>query len=140
MGDISKNFSMYEFIQSDTANAKKIDNTPTKVNEMKIIDLVMNICQPVRDYMNISCTVNSGYRCPALNKAVGGATNSAHMQGGAADITFGSKTLNKKAFDWIKKNCKYRQLIWEKGDSSGPQWIHVEYRDGDNKMQVLNLK
>lgn len=140
MGDISKNFSMCEFVQSNTAKEKKIDNTPNEIIEGNIIKLVINILQPLRDFMGVSCTVNSGYRCPALNKAIGGATNSAHMQGGAVDITFGSKTLNKKAFDWIKKNCKYRQLIWEKGDSTGPQWIHVEFKESDNKMQVLNVK
>ena len=136
MGDISKNFSMYEFIQSDTAKAKKIDNIATELNKNNIIVLVENILQPVRDYMGISCGINSGYRFPALTQAVGGSTSSAHMLGTAADITFGSKALNKKAFEWIKANCKYRQLIDEKNFT----WIHVEYREGDNKMQVLAIK
>lgn len=133
---ISKNFKLDEFTASTTAKQNKIDNSPTKEVENNIILLVNNVLQPLRDYMGISCKINSGYRCPALNKKIGGAANSAHMNGGACDFTFGSKTLNKKAFEWIKQNCKYRQLIDEKDLS----WVHVEYREDDNKKQVLKIK
>ena len=57
------------------------------------------------------------------------------MLGTCADITLGSIEKNKLAFDWIKDNCNFRQLIWEKGG----QWIHVEYLESDNKKQILNI-
>ena len=132
---ITKNFSMSEFTYSDTATQHKIDNTPSHQTQDNIIKLVNNVLQPLRDYMGISCSINSGYRCPALNKKIGGATNSAHMSGCAADINFGSKQLNKKAFEWIKQNCEFRQLIDEKNFA----WVHVEYRDGDNRKQILKI-
>lgn len=140
MGDISKNYSMQEFIKSNVATANNIDNTPNEEVKKNIIKLVNNILQPLRDYMGIPGIINSGYRCPKLNAKVGGASNSAHMLGTAVDIQFGTRELNKKAYEWIKSNCKFRQLIWEKGDDSGPQWIHVEFREGDLKNQVLRIR
>lgn len=140
MGDISKNFSMHEFINSTVAKDKKIDNTPSEDVKRNIKKLVEKVLQPLSDYMGIPCFINSGYRCPKLNAAVNGASTSAHMLGTAVDINFGSRALNKKAYEWIKNNCKFRQLIWEKGDDTGPQWIHVEYREGDLKNQVLRIK
>lgn len=142
MGDISKDFSMYEFINSNVAKKYNIDNSPSKIIESKLIKLVNNILQPLRNYMGVSCTINSGYRCPQLNshKDIKGAVNSSHLRGTASDITFGSREMNKKAFLWIRDNCKFTQLIWEKGDSNGPQWIHIDYDESNLKSQVLTIK
>ncbi|MGL5692066.1 MAG: D-Ala-D-Ala carboxypeptidase family metallohydrolase [Bacteroidales bacterium] len=140
MGDITTNFSYKEFTKSNTATAKGIDNRATDEIKGRIKKLTIKILQPLRDYMDVSCTINSGFRCKELNTVLKGATNSRHMKGTAADITFGTLELNKKAYTWIKDNCVYRQLIWEKGDDSGPSWIHVEYDEFDNKCQVLRIK
>lgn len=135
MDKISKNFSMSEFIKSDTAIKRKIDNTPSKEVESNIKTLVINVLQPLRDYMECSATINSGYRCKALNDVVKGSKTSGHMSGRCADVTFGSKSLNKKAFEWVKNNCKYRQLI----DEYDFKWVHIDYDKSDNKMQVLKI-
>ena len=80
--------------------------------------------------------MNSGYRCPALNKAVGGTTTSQHMSGQAADIDTGDRQQNKLLFEYIRKNLPYDQLIEE----SNFAWVHVSYRaDGRNRNQVLKL-
>ena len=81
-------------------------------------------------------TVNSGYRCPKLNDAVGGAKNSQHMRGEAADITAGSKMENKRLFELIWDNLPFDQLI----DESNYSWVHVSYvSTSKNRKQILSL-
>jgi Ulp1 family protease len=79
--------------------------------------------------------VNSGYRSPAVNKAVGGVRNSQHSLGEAADITVQSRQGNKKLFEIIRDNLNFDQLINERDFS----WIHVSYKsEEENRKQVLN--
>ena len=117
-----------------------IGNHPTKDIERNLIDLVDNVLDPLREAIGAPITVNSGYRSPILNMKVGGASTSQHTKGEAADITRGSRAQNKNLFYWIKENCDFDQLIWEFGDSSGPDWVHVSYRKGNNRKQVLKSK
>ena len=134
---ITKNFSLNEFTRSATADKLGIDNSlPLDgISDLYIKNLVVHLLQPLRNALNQQIKINSGYRCSELNTAVSGAKNSHHMLGTCADITLGSIEKNKLAFDWIKDNCNFRQLIWEKGG----QWIHVEYLESDNKKQILNI-
>lgn len=129
---LSRNFSLNEMLITSTG----IPNIPTykEINNMKL--LVQNVLQPLRDYMGIPIIVTSGFRSKAVNSAVGGSKTSGHMLGTAADITAGHKTLNKKIYNYIRDNCEYRQLINEYDYT----WIHVEYREGDNKKQELVIK
>ena len=87
MGTISKNFSYKEFEESETAIRKGIANV---INTTEIRDsvkaLVLNVLQPLRDAWGKPLHINSGYRCPALNEAVGGVATSAHLYGQAADV------------------------------------------------------
>lgn len=133
---LSNNFDLAEFVKSDTATRLGIDNTPTFQEVENIARLVVNVLQPLRNAYGKPITVNSGYRCPALNKAVGGSTTSSHMKGEAADITAGSKEENKVLFELVKKlNLSFDQLIDEKDFS----WVHVSYRKGNNRNQILHL-
>jgi hypothetical protein len=59
------------------------------------------------------------------------------MTGRAVDITTEN---NKKVFDFIRNNLTFDQLIWEEGDDSQPAWIHVSYREGNNRNQVLRYR
>ena len=94
------------------------------------------VLEPARKFMGLPIKVNSGYRSEAVNKAVGGAKNSQHMVGEAADITLGSKELNKQLFEWMQHNVEYDQLI----DEKNYQWIHVSYKRAEkNRMQILHL-
>jgi hypothetical protein len=80
--------------------------------------------------------VNSFFRSKEVNKAVGGASTSQHLFGEAIDLTTGNKEDNKKLFEWAKKNLTYDQIINEYDYS----WIHISYRSGKNRMQVLSIK
>ena len=99
--------------------------------------MVEKVLQPVRDLWGKPVQVNSGYRCPALNKAVGGASASQHLTGKAADITAGSVSANKELFNLIAKSgIEYDQLI----DEYDYKWIHISYNEGKNRKQILHLK
>lgn len=87
MGTISRNFSYCEFEASDTAKRLGIINAITTVEVREAVrELVLTVLQPLRDDWGEPLHVNSGYRCPALNKAVGGVPTSQHVKGEAADI------------------------------------------------------
>lgn len=113
-----------------------IANVPTDKEIENMKTLAVKILQPLREYMNRPIIVTSGYRSCEVNKAVKGSKNSGHMLGTAADITAGTRTLNKKMYEFIRDNCEFRQLINE----YNYQWVHVEYREGDNKKQELVIK
>lgn len=133
---MGKYFSIEELCQSDTANAKGIDNTPNALQRTNLENLITNILDPLREAYGKPIYVNSGFRCEALNKAVGGAKNSEHLSGSAADIDVHSVKGNKELFDLIQKlNLPFRQLIDEKNMS----WVHVSYNPTDIKRQVLKL-
>ena len=78
MDDLTKNFSYSEFTESSTAKARGIDNSlPNQAVRTAIKELAENILQPLRDAYGSGIRITSGYRCPALNKAVGGVATSA---------------------------------------------------------------
>ena len=83
---LSKHFKLSEFISSATATARKIENTPSLEAVSNLQKLCIHILEPLRENFNYPITISSGYRCSALNKAVGGAAASQHMTGEAADI------------------------------------------------------
>lgn len=130
-----KHFTIEEMTKSSTATAKGIDNTPSKDIEAKLQKLIEAILDPLREWYGKPIRVNSGYRCEALNEAIGGSKTSQHCLGEAADITAGSKEENKKLFEYIKDNLPFDQLINESDFS----WIHVSYREGRLRKQVLAL-
>jgi len=131
-----KYFTFQEFERSDTATRHAIDNALPKAVKRNVAALTDNILDPLREAWGRPITVNSGYRCPALNKAVGGAATSQHLTGHAADITTGNKVDNRKLFQLIQDmKLPFDQLI----DESGFTWIHVSYDPARNRSQVLKL-
>ena len=131
-----KYFTMKELTKSSTADKLGIDNTPTPEASVSLSNLVTHVLDPLREMYGKPITVNSGYRCPKLNAAVGGAKTSQHMRGEAADITAGSKTENKKLFELIRDNLPFDQLI----DESNYSWVHVSYvSTSKNRKQILSL-
>ena len=130
-----KYFTIKELCKSSTATHKGIDNSPNSEIVNNLEQLVDNILDPLREGFGEPIIVNSGYRSPALNKAVKGAANSQHVFGQAADITSGSKFGNKRMFTLAQKlDLPFDQLIDEKNYS----WIHVSYSPR-NRKQVLHL-
>ena len=129
-----KHFTIDELCRSDTARSRGIDNTPTEDVKRNLEALVGNVLDPLREWYGKPIYVNSGYRCPALNKAVGGVANSQHLTGQAADIDVNDRAENRKLMKHIEDNLDFDQLIWENGGA----WVHVSYRaDGRNRRQVL---
>lgn len=129
-----KHFTIDELCRSDTARSRGIDNTPTEEVRKNLTELVDNVLDPLREWYGKPIYVNSGYRCPALNKAVGGVASSQHLTGQAADIDVNDRAENRKLMKHIEDNLDFDQLIWENGGA----WIHVSYRaDGKNRRQVL---
>lgn len=121
-----KYFTINELCKSYTAKRNKIDNTPTKEAEQNLINLVNNILDPLREAWGAPIIIGSGYRCPELNKLVGGVKNSQHMTGEAVDIKTVSDTKedNKKLYELIKElNLPVDQCINE----YDYDWIHVSY-------------
>lgn len=137
---MGKYFTISEFVRSETADRRGIDNKLPKELLPNVQALINNVLDPLREAWGKPITVTSGYRCPALNKAVGGSATSDHMQARAADITAGNRKENKRLFYLIQElGLPFDQLIWEKGNSEGPDWVHVSYREGKNRKQILSL-
>lgn len=144
MTQITKNFTLEEMCASQTAKAKGIDNTPNSAVIVNLTHLAVKVLQPLRSAMGEAIAIGSGYRCPALNKAVGGVSNSQHMTGQAVDLCLpltkdGQQDLKKGKlwFEWIRKNCFFDQLIWEH-NSKGSYWVHVSYNFNGNRGQVID--
>ena len=135
---LTENFTLEELIESSTAKAKKIDNTPDEVSKDKLIHLANDILQPLRDKYGSPITVTSGYRSDALNKAVGGVKTSQHRYGEAADIKCSDlKKLWKIAVEMVNnKEITVGQLIDEKNLS----WIHISLPTKTKKNQILHIK
>jgi hypothetical protein len=134
---ISKNFTLEEFTASDTSKAKGISNIPNTQQVANLCALVHHVLQPLRDAMGQEIKIGSGYRCPRLNAAVGGVSNSQHLNGEAADLCIdGDRIKGKRWFDWIKAHVEFDQLIMEH-NSKGSYWVHVSYRAGKNRKQVI---
>ena len=129
-------FTVKELTRSVTAEARKIDNTPTQDAEENLKALINNVLDPLRKAYGNPITVTSGYRSPRLNAAVGGVKTSQHQKGQAADITAGSPEENKKLFDLARElNLPFCQLI----DEKKYKWVHISYDKNNVKRQVLHL-
>lgn len=131
-----KHFTIGELCASTTADARGIKNTPMLQETGNLKALADNVLDPLREWYGKPIYVNSGYRCPQLNRMVGGKPTSQHLKGEAADITAGSKEENRKLFDYIRANLTFDQLIDEKNFS----WVHVSFkRNGENRKQIIHL-
>ena len=134
---ISKHISYKEGVRSNTAIRRGIDNTPNdeQLNNMETI--AEEIFEPLRAYVGGPIKINSFFRCPELNKAIGGSSKSQHCKGQAMDIddTYGKMT-NAEMYHWIKENLDFDQMIWEFGDDNNPNWVHVSYVSPEKNRKV----
>lgn len=123
-GNMKNYFGDKEFTRSTTAEQRGISNEPDAATWQRIHALRDNILNPARANLGYPIYITSGYRSPYLNSLVGGAANSQHVTGEAADITTRDLTLNRALFEVLVKLGNFDQLIWEKGG----EWIHVSFR------------
>ena len=125
---ISKHISYKEGVHSNTAIRRGIDNTPTD-DQLYFMEIVAEeVFEPLREWVGGPIKINSFYRCPELNTAIGGSATSQHCKGQAMDIddTFG-KATNAEMYNFIKENLDFDQMIWEFGDDDNPAWVHISY-------------
>lgn len=133
---MSKYFTKEELIRSSAAAAAGLDNTPPPEALEALDALAERLLDPVRAMWGSPLAVNSGYRSAAVNALVGGTPRSQHLRGEAADITAGSPEKNRLLFEMIAaSDLEFDSLI----DERGYRWLHLSYRAGANRRQILHL-
>ncbi|MDO4496748.1 MAG: D-Ala-D-Ala carboxypeptidase family metallohydrolase [Bacteroidales bacterium] len=140
---LSAHFRLSEFTRSATAQKLGIDNSldPTRAEHHHLIDSLRTLCssvlEPLRQHYHTPIVVTSGYRCPELNRAVGGKEWSQHLKGQAADIRVPDAATGRRWLEWIRTHCDFDQLIWETADKR-TFWIHVSFaRTSPNRKQYI---
>ena len=138
---VSLNFSLREFIYSDTAIRLQIDNTPTDEVLVNLQNVCQFILEPVRNYFNKPITITSGYRSSELCKAIGSSATSQHTFGQAVDFEI-LGIPNKEVSDWIVNHLDYDQCILEFWKSEEPNsgWVHCSYSTNNNRKQYLKAQ
>ena len=137
---LSEHFNLKEFTKSETAIRKRIDNTPNEQHAQNLKNVCEKILEPVRRHFGKPVRINSGYRGPALNAAVGGSSKSQHCNGEAVDFEIDG-LANPELAKWVSENCEFDQIILEfydpkEGPNSG--WVHASYTSkGTNRKQKL---
>ena len=136
---ISEHISLKEGIKSHTATRLNIDNEPSSLDLINMKTIAEQVFEPLRKFVGGPIAINSFYRSPKLNSAIGGSTSSQHCKGYAIDIDdkYGYKT-NAEMYYYIQQNLDYDQLIWEFGNDKNPDWVHVSYVSEDiNRRRCL---
>ena len=138
---ITEHVSYKEIINSTTAKRLGIINEPDSEQLDRIKLLCEKIFEPVRLEFKVPIYISSCFRSDKLNTAIGGAKASQHManNGAAMDIDADryGRVTNAEIFHYILENLDYDQLIWEFGDKNDPAWVHVSYKEKDNRKSTL---
>lgn len=133
-------FTFDELIRSATAERLGIDNLPPPEEMDNLRLLAIKILQPLRDAWQRPIIVTSGYRSPALNKALGGARNSQHLMGQAADICATDPADNKALFLTAVRLIQEGTLqVGRLIDEYAYQWIHISLPIPRLRNQILHL-
>ena len=139
MKNISEHISYREGTFSVTAKRLGIENEPDEKQLENMRLLAEKIFEPLRQYVGKPIKINSFFRSPDLNKAIGGSSKSQHCKGQAIDIddTYGNMK-NYGMYNFIKENLDFDQMIWEFGDDENPDWVHVSYvSEEENRNRCL---
>lgn len=114
---MTENFSLAELTKTKTGLKNQTTDSKILTNLER---LAKTFLQPLRDALNVPVIINSGYRSPEVNKAVGGATNSSHLRGLAADIVVRDLTPTELSHYIARSNLPWDSIICE------PSWVHVQ--------------
>ena len=125
---VSKHISYKEGVYSRTALRRGIKNNPNAEQMENMVAIAEEVFEPLRVWVGGPIKINSFFRSPELNKAIGGSGKSQHCHGQAIDLddTFGRAT-NAEMFEFIKEHLDFDQIIWEFGNDTNPDWVHVSY-------------
>ena len=133
---ISEHISYKEGTNSITAIRRGIDNIPNDEQLYNMELIAEKVFEPLREWVGGPIKINSFFRCPELNKAIGGSKTSQHCKGQAIDIDDTYKVVaNNDMYNYIKNNLDFDQLIWEFGDNKNPNWLHVSYVSKDSNRK-----
>ena len=139
---ISEHISYKEGTRSTTAIRRGISNNPDNEQLANMELLAEKVFEPLRRWVGGPIKINSFFRSPELNKAIGGSTKSQHCHGQAIDIddTYG-KVANSEMYHYVKSNLDFDQMIWEFGDDDNPDWVHISYvSEEDNRRRCLKAE
>ena len=131
--NLSPHFSLAEMVASQVATRKGIDNTPAPAIVANLTRLAA-LLEQVRALVGAPIAISSGYRSPALNKAVGGVAHSVHVLGLAADISTAKLAPKALALLIRQSDIAFDQLIYE------GTWVHIGLSTGALRRQVLTAK
>lgn len=137
-----KHFTIHELSYSQTAVKLGIKNETTPEIEQNLVALVAVVLDPLREKWGKPIKVNSGYRCPKLNRAVGGVATSQHLKGEAADICAANPKETAKLGRLLVQMGCFDQVIFENSnrECTMAEWLHVSWkRVGENRRQVLRM-
>jgi hypothetical protein len=127
---LSEHLSLSEVTRSESAKRNQISNMPTGEHIANFMLLAEKIFEPIREHFGVPIHISSGYRSKELNAKIGGSATSQHCKGQAIDIDMDGSTngvTNADVFNYIKDNLPFDQLIWEFGNDTNPDWVHVSY-------------
>ena len=139
---VTMHFTIEELYASDTAKRLGINNKPNMQQMINLVYLCVYVLEPLRVAMGEPIKIGSGFRCQALNKAVGGVSSSQHLKGQAADLCIdGDIRKGRRWFEYIKNHLPFDQLIWETNPKTGSSWVHVSFifpDFGKNRRHVID--
>jgi len=137
---LSEHFWLSEFVRSQTATRLSIDNWPDDpVLVERLRALCLHVLEPVRAHFGRPVVITSGYRCPALNaQTPGSADTSQHLRAEAADHEVPGVS-NSEVAGYIRDELPFDQLILEGASADDPAagWVHVSFREGARRGEVL---
>lgn len=135
---LTAHFTLAEFTRSESAKRHGVSNMPTAEHQENLVVLCEKILEPLRAKFG-PINISSGYRSKVLNHYIGGSLSSQHCEGKAADIDMDGmgSVSNKEIFEYIQLNLDFDQMIWEFGNTTNPDWVHVSFNAIKNRKQVL---
>jgi hypothetical protein len=133
---ITAHFSLAEL----TRTAQPFPNVPGEAEIARLRTLCQKVLEPLRAHYGRPVRVNSAYRSPKVNRAVGGSASSQHLRGEAADVEIAGIS-NLEVARYIRDNLPFDQLILEayRPGVPGSGWVHVSYREGRLRRSVLTM-
>ena len=140
---LSEHFTLSEFTKSITAARLGISNKPDYEQVLAMKHLCSEVLEPLRRHYGAPIRITSGFRCEALNRAVGGVGNSQHMLGEAADLSVPSEEVARDWFWWIVRNTDFDQLLFEHSQRLHNRWLHISCRwdsSGNRHQSIFNYQ
>ena len=140
---LSEHFTLSEFTKSITAERLGIDNKPGYEQVLAMRRLCREVLEPLRQHYGKPIRITSGFRCEALNKAVGGVGNSQHMLGEAADLSVPNEDVARDWFHWIVRNTDFDQMLFEHSARLKSRWLHLSCRwdrSHNRHMSIFNYQ